>query len=1550
MIRNDEEYKKNKLEDLDFPRRLYNAAKRNGINTLYDLIESYNTGEFANLHNVGENTVKILENYFGSSIPSLSNVDDEGAYVNSNGSDADCIKEFFLNIQNNEEYKKRKIEDIGFSNRLCNAAKRNKIYTLYDLIDSYNSGVFVKLRNVGKKTVEEFENYDFASMPPFVDSEKEGAFEHSKVNPIDEVNWDKILPATYLDSSIEKNILDDHLITLFYEHDKKNMRDLLKLSDDTIMEWLGDDQINRHCLVELRNKAINGEESVIIGGKVKSFSEIKPSREIDWRVYNILKNEYGLKNVWLCDWYGVSRQCVDQKIKKASRRSAGKWCGFGCSETEEKIILEMLKKGQTEYYTTNEFYYFLTNDKGRFALLFVDKVGIRCMFDEEINGDLKNYILTNRLNELSIKEIDIISNGTEVSILKVKYFVPNDKDMLRFAEYAKKRKMSKEDYAIFLTGKPFISDFKITDTDIIEFFEKHLDEQGRVYISADRANQWIKSYASRKGYKILDFIKLYGYQSALDGDQLTTEGAKRRHLEEIKNYVIHDNVVYIPAYCSFYRILNGYSSKKRMTVTEYIAELGYKRTLMPDSSSDNEDIICSDETDMEIYTTEGSYLEKVFAANPLLGNFVFSENNLQILHNKAKKAIDVMVTQRGANHLNQEQKLAIALSVINYAKHWDTGVGSFTNYITKQYAYRSEDKVYPKIMTATYEALRDSGRWTFYSHGSIHYKSTVMIHAMGTTRSWMHLCDFLSDFYQDNLGTHFVENDPCVLNMVMYMRGLLYNSELDSDDEREVEINVGKKFYRFQEGIRKLIVYRPNYAAKVFDRMLKRIHNYMNFDVSPSKCYEEKLVDLWFKNKTEYYFKYKRNIGRREVFVPRKVALDYTQIHPSYTFVDDMVYIDIPDIRLDASSEGACFFEIYDQHELVDKRSLKCYGNELGWTIAGFSYSLNDFLSISEEREIAPRIMIKCGDRVVYDSENKFKRKIIIFNGGREKELSAVEVGTYAIVSALGIAIEGASVETNIIKTIGKFKIQLIDLLDDYSLVIDDTIVSFDHNRTEKLRVYLPYYVKGASYVEEGLEYSICKSNGEITIAIDENDAEQRYVILLNGHRISFSELKCNYGEGMTIYSLSSQAWKKDKNRFQVVDFSSNKIIVDKWFIFIPSFTYEFDSDYYYSEHEIKECCLVYSIGGEEYEITNEGTNTILSVEYLNGEIQFEIPIIRLIDLDGKDWKNEDYYIKEIDRGLYLKLNAVSGVDGRILLGDLEIQRDMRGLFSLGNTLYSLTNLKDSSVKLLLTGLEGVSKTYDIGRILFKEQFVAKPTIEYMDGRLMWNCGYGFIGDKSKKTFIQITNEGTDIIYEGTLDLENSLITECLFIPDGLYNYTIFRESEDLFSFEKSKLAQGCFVCGNYDKVRFNNSRIVISQIVFDNAIGIGVINITPIYIDNIKYSEELSLEEGSEGVCPTYFGIMYYINREGKRCDYAFDEEINEKVTRVKTNPVKIVYINDNVLLVTDCDDDALMYRFFYDKHAQKTIYRVTDHKPRDYNRDYYDSVDLLRYKKESI
>lgn len=1449
-------------------------------------------------------------------------------------------------LHNEESYKEIDLDMLDISVRLYNVARRNNLDTLYDLIENYNSGEFDKLRNVGKNTVQELLKLDLT-----VALRENQQAEEKDDTPA--AVLEESVSAEYLDSEIDKYIYDGILCSHLKSHKIRNMYELLRVTPEEMIKWNRFGQMKMNLINNFQERALMGEECYLINGEVKVKDEIMPSLEIDYIILDLLKQQYGLKYVWLCEWFGVSRQWVDQKVKKANRGRTGKWDGFSYSDDEALILLNMIKSGNDNYKQEDGYYYFLKNGQGNYAFLLVNKEGIRCIFDTDVTGELREYILSNRLNDLGFREHEIALNGSEVSILRVVYFVPAKSDLAEFSSYAKKRGMSREEYAVFISGKPYVNDFTITDIEICHFFDEHLTEDGKVYISADPSNQWIKSYASRKGYRIADFIELYGYQSALAGDGLTPEGARKRHLERIKEYVVRDNIVYIPTYTAFYRVLNSYSAKRGISINEYVEELGYERTVTLGEIKESDydmDIFDSEEKDMEVFEQGYTFIEKVFSNNPLLGNYIFSEQNLLALHNKAKKIIDNLVSVNEYT-LSKEQKMTVALSVINYAKNWDTGLGTFTNFITKQYGYRCEDRVYPRIMTVTFDAIGDNNRWTFSIHGSSQYKSTIMIHAMGSIRSWMYLCDFLLDFYQNNLGCHYVENDPYVLSMVMFMKGIFYSSELGIENENYEEFTVGSKPYRFQEGIRKLIVYRPYYAAKVFDKMLKRIHGYMNSQVLPVKKYEDSLVDLWFRNKTEYYFKFKRNIERRGITESHRIAFDYMHIRLDYRFYDNNIWIDIPDIRLTSQSLDVCYLAVYDGEDEIESKSLRCYGNELGRTIAGFSYSLKDYLSVKESGDICPRLVIKCGDNVIYDSLEKLKRRIIVFAGENEKDLSSVEVGGYVVLASSRVDISGVEVETSIINTIENYKFVFIDLYDDYSLVVDDIIVSFDRKKTEKIRVNLPHCVRGVKYVEDGLDYSICKSNGEISIAVDENDVEQKYVILLNGKHIAFSELKINSGEGVNIYSLPSQVWKNDKNRLQIIDFSSNKLVVDKWFIFILSFSYSFDSAYYFTEEEVQNCYLEYSIAGEEYEIINNDSDKYLSTEYGAGELLFDIPIVSLQDLQGENWKNKEYFVDEIDRGLYLRLHTISGIDGKLYIGNIEIQRDVMGHFAFGNTINSLMDPKTQDIKLSLVDTTGDAKTYKLGKVIFKEQFVSKPKLEFLDGKILWDGGYGFIGNTKKQMYIRITGDSDEVVYEGTVDLESTILVDNIPIEDGEYQYSIYRENNDLFSLEENELAVGILACGNYDKIRFNNSKIVIPQIVFDNSVGSGVINILTAYIDNIHYDEELSKVENSEGICPTYFGTMYFINPDGKRHNYAFeDEKRSENDIRSKTNPVKIVYINESVLLITDEDDDALMYRFYYDRYTHEKIYHITDHKPSSFDWGNYDSVDLLRYRKERI
>ena len=143
-----------------------------------------------------------IEKYFGRMSFMLTILDDK------------ISKKAIQMLQNNESYKRIDLTLVGFSMRLLNTARRNGLHTLYDLIESYNSGSFAKMRNIGKTTIQELENFDFSSVSAISGIQASAIDDITPVEETEEVIpivWDDILPATYLDSGFEKNIFKRRL-------------------------------------------------------------------------------------------------------------------------------------------------------------------------------------------------------------------------------------------------------------------------------------------------------------------------------------------------------------------------------------------------------------------------------------------------------------------------------------------------------------------------------------------------------------------------------------------------------------------------------------------------------------------------------------------------------------------------------------------------------------------------------------------------------------------------------------------------------------------------------------------------------------------------------------------------------------------------------------------------------------------------------------------------------------------------------------------------------------------------------------------------------------------------------------------------------------------------------------------------------------------------------------------------------------------------------------------------------------------------------------------
>jgi len=260
---------------------------------------------------------------------------------------------------------------------------------------------------------------------------------------------------------------------------------------------------------------------------------------------------------------------------------------------------------------------------------------------------------------------------------------------------------------------------------------------------------------------------------------------------------------------------------------------------------------CSVEKEMQLYEIDSEDpTERLFAANPLLGNEILSEKRKENLYTITKKYIDQKLREPRIE-FPLRAKMQIALAVITYAKEWDTGDESgFWKYITSQFGYRDgNNKLREILCDCVRNATLQNRRWFISSPTGYQYKSTIVVHALTTKKSWMMLYEFLFDFYKTNMEWTYIEDDPIIERMVTALRSKL-NAGDEADDDR---FEISTKVYSFQEGIRKLVIYKTGYAIKLIRHMLRRIDESIKHTEEPARMYVDVLCDQWIEGNTDKF-------------------------------------------------------------------------------------------------------------------------------------------------------------------------------------------------------------------------------------------------------------------------------------------------------------------------------------------------------------------------------------------------------------------------------------------------------------------------------------------------------------------------------------------------------------------------------------------------------------------------------------------------------------------------------------------------------------------------
>ena len=183
----------------------------------------------------------------------------------------------------------------------------------------------------------------------------------------------------------------------------------------------------------------------------------------------------------------------------------------------------------------------------------------------------------------------------------------------------------------------------------------------------------------------------------------------------------------------------------------------------------------------------------------------------------------------------------------------------------------------------------------------------------------------------------------------------------------------------------------------------------------------------------------------------------------------------------------------------------------------------------------------------------------------------------------------------------------------------------------------------------------------------------------------------------------------------------------------------------------------------------------------------------------------------------------------------------------------------------------------------------------------------------------------------------------------GKYDYQIVKISRSIFKAEEKVLDEGKLTLGDANDFRFIGYKIRIKSITFEEDGILRRIKIGNTFIDKIDY---LGIHEvSSEGRrCPIYQGIMYYVGPGYERYDFSFSDVTGDNGRQLyKVNPVKIIFLNESTISITNQDGDGLYYHRYLNRNMMQNYYAVTDIEPVWNQKDIY-LADLYTYEKERI
>ncbi|WIM41389.1 HNH endonuclease signature motif containing protein [Paenibacillus sp. PK4536] len=318
--------------------------------------------------------------------------------------------------------------------------------------------------------------------------------------------------------------------------------------------------------------------------------KIGSSSIFDFLTLKKLKELYNFQATEFSEWFGVSRQRIDQLLKKEGMAFPF-WVSSYLNENDIVKINELMTK-KTTFSIENEGFIKLYRSKDfnlqKFAVFIKNEESTRCIFD--IPSWLRDNLLSLNYHLLDEIDFELIRSVEDEELNEDRSFTEDEVEILKkrlkkfnknhTAEYDLEQLI--EFYQIKNRYIKVIDRRFVSEDEIKKLIVEHYNEKtGFVKVPIETPYyQRLVQLAHNRGLNLKGLIEAHGFLY----EKIRNIPTKERIKERIdKNYLINNKFVYISSYDPFYQNLYLTLRRKQENITDFLLiEYGYTRIFKED--------------------------------------------------------------------------------------------------------------------------------------------------------------------------------------------------------------------------------------------------------------------------------------------------------------------------------------------------------------------------------------------------------------------------------------------------------------------------------------------------------------------------------------------------------------------------------------------------------------------------------------------------------------------------------------------------------------------------------------------------------------------------------------------------------------------------------------------------------------------------------------------------------------------------------------------------------------------------------------------------------